>query len=161
MPEENLLGEENKGFYLIMANFQWERLLMALGAVGSMRLVIEKTMAYALEREAFGRPIGHFQAIRHKVAEMAVKLETARAITYHALRLFADGHDAIREVTMAKLQTQRAAFDVADESLQIHGGAGYMKEYEIERVARDLRLGPIGGGTDEIMKEILGKQMGL
>ena len=76
VPEENLLGEENKGFYLIMANFQWERLLMALGAVGSMQRVIEKTVAYALEREAFGRPIGHFQAIRHKVAEMAVKLET-------------------------------------------------------------------------------------
>ena len=161
VPEENLLGEENKGFYLIMANFSWERLLMALGAVGSMQLVIEKTVAYALEREAFGRPIGHFQAIRHKVAEMAVKLETARALTYHALRLFADGQDAIREVTMAKLQSQRAAFEVADESLQIHGGAGYMKEYEIERVARDLRLGPIGGGTDEIMKEILGKQLGL
>ena len=94
-------------------------------------------------------------------ADVARVVETARAITYNALRLFAEGHDAIREVTMAKLQSQRAAFDVADESLQIHGGAGYMKEYEIERVARDLRLGPIGGGTDEIMKEILGKQMGL
>ncbi len=72
---------------------------MALGAVGSMQLVIEKTVAYALERKAFGRPIGHFQAIRHKVAEMALKLEAARAITYHALRLFAEGQDAIREVT--------------------------------------------------------------
>ncbi len=82
-------------------------------------------------------------------------------MTYHALWLFSQGHDAIREVTMAKLQSQRAAFEVADESLQIHGGAGYMKEYEIERVARDMRLGPIGGGTDEIMKEILGRQLGL
>ena len=79
MPDENLLGEENKGFYLIMANFQWERLLMALGAVGSMQRVLETTIAYALERKAFGRPIGHFQAIRHKVAEMALKLETGRA----------------------------------------------------------------------------------
>ncbi len=161
VPDENLLGEENKGFYLIMANFQWERLLMALGAVGSMQQVLEKTIAFALERKAFGREIGRFQAIRHKIAEMALKLESGRAITYHALRLFTDGHDAIREVTEAKLQTQRAAFEVADESLQIHGGAGYMKEYEIERVARDLRLGPIGGGTDEIMKEILGRQLGL
>ena len=161
VPDENLLGEENKGFYLIMANFQWERLLMALGAVGSMQLVLDKTIAFALERKAFGREIGHFQAIRHKIAEMAVKLEASRSITYHALRLFAEGTDAIREVTEAKLISQRSAFEVADESLQIHGGAGYMKEYEIERVARDLRLGPIGGGTDEIMKEILGRQMGL
>jgi len=161
VPEENLLGQENQGFYLIMANFQWERLLMALGAVGSMQRVIETTVAYALERNAFGREIGHFQAIRHKVAEMALKLEAGRAVTYNALRLFHEGHDAIKEVTMAKLATQRAAFDVADDALQIHGGAGYMAEYEIERVARDLRLGPIGGGTDEVMKEILGKQLGL
>ncbi len=161
VPDENLLGEENKGFYLIMANFQWERLLMALGAVGSMQQILEKTIAFALERNAFGRPIGHFQAIRHKVAEMALKLEASRSITYHALRLFADGQDAIREVTEAKLISQRSAFEVADESLQIHGGAGYMKEYEIERAARDLRLGPIGGGTDEVMKEILGRQLGL
>jgi len=161
VPRENLLGEENGGFYLIMANFQWERLLMALGAVGSMEAVIDLTIDYARERNAFGRPISKFQAIRHKVAEMALKLETARAITYHALRLFVETGDAVKEVTMAKLQSQRAAFEVADEALQIHGGAGYMKEYEIERVARDTRLGPIGGGTDEIMKEILGKQLGL
>jgi acyl-CoA dehydrogenase len=161
VPEDNLLGEENSGFYLIMANFQWERLLMALGAVGSMQAVLELTIDYARERNAFGRPIARFQAIRHKVAEMALKLETARAMTYHALRLFFETGDAISEVTMAKLQSQRAAFEVADEALQIHGGAGYMKEYEIERVARDTRLGPIGGGTDEIMKEILGKQLGL
>ena len=82
-------------------------------------------------------------------------------MTYNALRLFHEGHDAVKEVTMAKLKTQRDAFDVADEALQIHGGAGYMKEYEIERAARDTRLGPIGGGTDELMKEILGKILGL
>ena len=161
VPEENLLGERNGGFYLIMANFQWERLMMALGAVGSMEAVIELTIAYARERNAFGRPISKFQAIRHKVAEMALKLETARAMTYHALRLFVETGDAVAEVTMAKLQSQRAAFEVADDGLQIHGGAGYMKEYEIERVARDTRLGPIGGGTDEIMKEILGRGLGL
>jgi len=161
VPDENLLGEENKGFYLIVANFQWERLLMALGAVGSMQQMLERTIAFATERNAFGRPIARFQALRHKLAEMALKLETGRAMTYHALRLFHEGHDATREVTMAKLATQRAAFEVADDALQIHGGAGYMKEYEIERVARDLRLGPIGGGTDEIMNEILAKQMGL
>ena len=161
VPEQNLLGEEHKGFYLIMANFQWERLLMALGAVAAMQRMLEQGIQYALEREAFGRPIGKHQVIRHKLAEIAVKVETGRAITYHGLRLFHAGQDATREVTIAKLKTQRDAFDVADEVLQIFGGAGYMKEYEIERAARDLRLGPIGGGTDEIMKEILGKQMGL
>ena len=92
---------------------------------------------------------------------MAVRLETGRAITYNALRLFHEGHDAVKEVTMAKLKTQRDAFDQADDALQIHGGAGYMKEYGIERAVRDTRLGPIGGGTDEIMKEILAKQLGL
>jgi acyl-CoA dehydrogenase len=161
VPDENLLGEENKGFYQIVANFQWERILMSLGAVGSMDATIERTVAYLNERSAFGRPIGKFQALRHKLAEMALKLEASRDLTYHALRLFADGQDATREVTEAKLLTQRAAFEVADDALQIHGGAGYMKEYELERAARDTRLGPIGGGTDEIMKEILSKQLGL
>src|SRR2546423_10337139 len=157
VPEENLLGEENRGFYLIMANFQWERLLMALGSVGAMQATLERTIEFARERRAFGRPIAKHQAIRHKIAEMAVKLEAGRAVTYNALRLFHEGHDAVREVTIAKLKTQRDCFDVADTALQIHGGAGYMKEYGIERAARDARLGPIGGGTDEVMKEILGK----
>ena len=94
------------------------------------------------ERNAFGKPIGTHQAIRHKFAEMATTIEAGRDLTYHALRLFVDGIDAVREVTMAKLATQRAAFEVADTCLQIHGGAGYMKEYGIERAARDARLGP-------------------
>jgi acyl-CoA dehydrogenase len=161
VPAENLLGAENEGFKLIMANFAWERLLMAIGAVGGMQRLIETTVAYALEREAFGRPIGKFQAIRHQVAEMAVKAETSRALTYNALRLFHSGQECIRDVSMAKLATQRALLEIADQALQIHGGYGYMREYGIERAVRDARLGPIGGGTDEIMKEILGKQMGL
>ena len=161
VPVENLLGGENQGFYLIMANFQWERLLMSLGAVGAMQRLLETTLAYAKERSAFGRPIAGHQAIRHKIADMAVKLERSRAVTYNALRLFAAGHDAIREVTAAKLVTQRDCFEVADDAVQIHGGAGYMREYDVERAARDARLGPIGGGTDEIMREILAKQLGL
>ena len=161
VPEENLLGGENEGFKLIMANFAWERLLMAIGAVGAMQRLIEVTVAYALEREAFGRPIGKFQAIRHQVAEMATKAEASRALTYNGLRLFHEGHDCIQEVSMAKLVTQRAVLEIADQSLQIHGGYGYMREYGIERAVRDARLGPIGGGTDEIMKEIIGKTMGL
>jgi acyl-CoA dehydrogenase len=161
VPDEALLGELHRGFYLIMANCQWERLLMALGAVGSMQFWLERTIEFALERRAFGKAIGHHQAIRHKLAEHAVRLEAGRSLTYHALRLFVEGHDAVREVTMAKLATQRANYEVLDACLQIHGGAGYMKEYEIERAVRDARLGPIGGGTDEIMKEILGKTLGL
>ena len=161
VPDENLLGEENQGFYLIMANFQWERLSMALGSVGAMQVMFERTLAYAKERRAFGRPIGSHQVIRHKLAEIAVRIEAGRDLTYHALRRFVDSGDAVNEVTMAKLATQRAAFDTADDCLQIHGGAGYMVEYDIERAARDARLGPIGGGTDEIMKEILGKTYGL
>jgi alkylation response protein AidB-like acyl-CoA dehydrogenase len=126
-----------------------------------MQGVLDRTIEYALERHAFGRPIGKHQAIRHKIAAMAVRLETGRALTYNALRLYHSGEDAIKEVTMAKLKTQRDAFDQADDALQIFGGAGYMKEYGIERAARDTRLGPIGGGTDEIMKEILSKQLGF
>jgi acyl-CoA dehydrogenase len=161
VPEENLLGGEHEGFKLIMANFQWERLLMALGAVGTMDWCLRRTIAYAGERQAFGRPIGKFQAIRHKVAAMAMKLEAGRAISYGALRKLVAGEDALAEVTKAKLFTQRAAVEVADEAVQVHGGYGYMREYEVERVLRDARLGPIGGGTDEIMKEIIGRGLGL
>jgi acyl-CoA dehydrogenase len=151
VPEEQLLGELNKGFYLIMANFQWERLLMALGSVGGMTNLLERTV----QRLSDGNgPVS--QAKRHRVAEMAVALEAGRDLTYHALRLFVSGQDAVREVTMAKLQTQRAAFDAADAALDLLGD-----EPDLARAARDARLGPIGGGTDEIMKEILGKAIGL
>ena len=161
VPEENLLGEENKGFYLIMANFQWERLLMALGSVASMGLAVERTIEYANERSAFGRTIGRHQVIRHKIAEIAVKAEVGKALTYHALRRYAAGEEVIADVTKAKLYTQRACVEVADECVQILGGYGYMREYGVERALRDARLGPIGGGTDEIMKEILGRRLGL
>jgi acyl-CoA dehydrogenase len=161
VPDENLLGEENRGFYLIMANFAWERLAMALGAVGGMQRVFERTLEYAKERQAFGRPIGSFQATRHKFAEMAVKIGASRSLTYDCLRRFSEDQDVVDEVAMAKLFTQRAMLEVADECVQIHGGYGYMREYGIERAVRDARLGPIGGGTDEVMKEILGKRLGL
>jgi acyl-CoA dehydrogenase len=161
VPAANLLGEENEGFKLIMANFAWERLLMAIGAVGAMQRLIEIAVAYASDREAFGRPIGKFQAIRHQIAEMATKAAVSRALTYDALRLFHTGQPCIQEVSMAKLLTQRAVLEIADQTLQIHGGYGYTREYGIERAVRDARLGPIGGGTDEVMKEIIGKTMGL
>ncbi len=157
VPEENLLGEENKGFYLIMANFQWERLLMALGAVASMEVNLEKTIQYAQERSAFGKPIGKHQVIRHKIAEMALKLETGRAMTYHALRLFHAGQDALKEVTIAKLKTQRDAFDVADEAIQILGGNGYTREYPVERMHRDAKIYTIFEGTSEIQRLVIAR----
>jgi len=159
VPAANLLGEENGGFRLIMANFAWERLLMAIGAVGAMQRLLTIAVAYAKDREAFGRPIGKFQAIRHQIAEMATKAEVSRALTYDALRLFHAGRPCIPQVAMAKLLTQRSALEIADQTLQIHGGYGYTREYGIERAVRDARLGPIGGGTDEVMKEIISKTM--
>jgi acyl-CoA dehydrogenase len=161
VPDGNLLGHEHEGFALIMANFQWERLVMALGAVAAMEVAFERTLAFTRERVAFGRPIARHQAVRHRLAEIATTIEVNRALTLHALRAHVAGGDAVREVTMAKLSSQRAAFEVADACLQLHGGAGYMAEQGIERMARDARLGPIGGGTDEIMKEILGRSLGL
>lgn len=157
VPEENLLGELHGGFKLIMANFQWERLAMALGAVGAMQLAYERTAAFAAERTAFGKPISKHQVIRHKLADMATSAYVCRCVTYDALRRFVAGEEPLKEVTMAKLLTQRASFELMDQALQIHGGAGYMREYFIERAVRDARLGPIGGGSDEIMREILGR----
>jgi acyl-CoA dehydrogenase len=154
VPEQNLLGAEHQGFYLIMANFQWERLLMALGAVGAMQVCFEQTLAFMLGREDLRAQ----QATRHRMAEIALELEAGRDVTYAALRRHVAGEDAVREVTIAKLRTQRSAFDVIDACVQIHG---LDAPAELERALRDARLGPIGGGTDEIMKEILGRSLGL
>jgi acyl-CoA dehydrogenase len=161
VPDANLLGAEHDGFKLIMANFQWERLLMSLGAVAAMQVTFDRTVEFVAQREAFGRPIGSFQVLRHRLADHATTIHAARTVTYDALARFAAGEEVVMEVTMAKLITQRSAFDLIDDCLQMHGGAGYMAEYEIERAARDSRLGPIGGGTDEIMREILAKVIGL
>ena len=161
VPEENLLGELHGGFKLMMANFQWERLAMALGAVGAMRLAWERTAEFARERRTFGRALAGHQVIRHRLADLAASAYAARCVTYDALRRFVAGEEPLAEVTMAKLLTQRASFELMDACLQIHGGAGYMREYWVERAARDARLGPIGGGSDEIMREILGRVLGL
>jgi acyl-CoA dehydrogenase len=161
VPDTGLLGELHGGFKLIMANFQWERLAMALGAVGAMRLAWERTAEFARERTTFGRPLSKHQAIRHRLADLASSAYAARCVTYDALRRFVAGEEPLREVTMAKLLTQRASFELMDACLQIHGGAGYMREYWVERAARDARLGPIGGGSDEIMREILGRVLAL
>ena len=122
---------------------------------------MDKTLEYALERQAFGRKIGNFQAIRHKFADMATKLEAARQLTYMTAWRFQNGEYPVREISMAKLFSARVACEVADECIQIHGGAGYMKEYGIERVWRDMRLNRIGAGTDEVMLDVIGRSYGL
>ncbi|MBA2440120.1 MAG: acyl-CoA dehydrogenase family protein [Thermoleophilaceae bacterium] len=161
VPAESILGEENKGFYHIMWELQGERLIGAAGCVAAAQRCFDRTLAYALERSAFGRQIGKFQVTRHKFAEMATKIESARQLTYTTAWRFQNGEYPVREISMAKLHASRIAVEVADECIQIHGGAGYMKEYGIERVWRDLRLNRIGAGTDEIMLEVIGRSYGL
>jgi alkylation response protein AidB-like acyl-CoA dehydrogenase len=161
VPESAVLGEVGKGFYHIMWELQGERLIGAVGAVASAQHLFERTLQYAQERHAFGRPIGRFQVNRHKFAEMATKIEAARQLVYTTAWRVAGGEYPVREVSMAKLYASRMACEVADECLQIHGGAGYMREYGIERAWRDLRLNRIGAGTDEIMLEVIGRSYGL
>jgi alkylation response protein AidB-like acyl-CoA dehydrogenase len=161
VPVENLLGEEGKGFYHISWELQGERLVAAAGCYSGAERMFERTLEYAKEREAFGRPIGRFQAIRHKFAEMATKIEAAKQMTHATAWRFANGEYPVREITMAKLYASRVCHEVADECVQILGGYGYMKEYEIERAYRDQRLNRIGAGTDEIMLDVIGRSYGL
>jgi alkylation response protein AidB-like acyl-CoA dehydrogenase len=161
VPASAVLGQVGKGFYHIMWELQGERLIGAAGAVAGAQHVFDRTLQYAKERQAFGRAIGHFQVIRHKFAEMATKIETARQMVYTTAWRFANGEYPVREITMAKLYSARIAVEVADECIQIHGGAGYMQEYGIERSWRDLRLNRIGAGTDEIMLDVIGRSYGL
>ncbi len=161
VPESAVLGQVGRGFYHIMWELQGERLIGAAGCVAAAQRLFERTLEYAKERKAFGRSIGQFQVIRHKFAEMATKIETARQMVYMTAWRNENGDYPVREISMAKLYSARIACEVADECLQIHGGAGYMKEYGIERAWRDLRLNRIGAGTDEIMLEVIGRSYGL
>jgi alkylation response protein AidB-like acyl-CoA dehydrogenase len=161
VPATAMLGEEGKGFYHIMWELQGERMIGAAGCVAGAQKCFDRTLEYAKDREAFGKAIGHFQVIRHKFAEMATKIETARQLVYVTAWRFANGEYPVREISMAKLHSARVACEVADECIQIHGGAGYMKEYGVERVWRDMRLNRIGAGTDEIMLEVIGRSYGL
>ncbi|MFI4991277.1 MAG: acyl-CoA dehydrogenase family protein [Solirubrobacterales bacterium] len=161
VPASAMLGEEGKGFYHIMWELQGERMIGSAGCVAGAQKCFDRTLEYAKEREAFGKAIGHFQVIRHKFAEMATKIESARQLVYVTAWRFANGEYPVREISMAKLHAARVACEVADECIQIHGGAGYMKEYNIERVWRDMRLNRIGAGTDEIMLEVIGRSYGL
>jgi alkylation response protein AidB-like acyl-CoA dehydrogenase len=161
VPDTAMLGQEGKGFYHIMWELQGERLIGAAGCVSGAQRCFDRTMQYAKEREAFGRSIGHFQVIRHKFAEMATKIEAGRQLVYTTAWRFQNGEYPVREISIAKLYASRMACEVADECIQIHGGAGYMKEYGVERVWRDMRLNRIGAGTDEIMLDVIGRSYGL
>src|SRR5215210_4215638 len=161
MGDDAILGQEGKGFYHIMWELQGERLIGAAGCVSGAQRCMEQTLQYARERSAFGRPIGKFQVIRHKFAEMATKIETARQLVYTTAWRFQNGEYPVREISMAKLYAARVACEVTDECLQIHGGAGYMREYGIERAWRDMRLNRIGAGTDEVMLDVIGRSYGL
>ncbi|MDC0708380.1 acyl-CoA dehydrogenase family protein [Stigmatella sp. ncwal1] len=161
VPVDNLLGEPGQGFTQILGNFQWERLSLALGALGAMEDMLEKVLVHVKERRAFGQSLSGFQVVRHKLAELFTELECARQLTYHALRLHVGGEHAVAQTSMAKKVATETCCRVADACLQLHGGAGYMMEYDIQRHWRDARLGPIGGGTSEVMNEIIARQLGL
>ena len=159
VPAENLVGEEGRGFYQIAEGLQRERLMAAVLSVSASQQAIEDSMEYVHQREAFERPLAEFQALRHRLAEMATQAEAARQLTYYAAELFADGAECVTEVSMAKLFATEMANRVAYEAVQLHGGYGYMRELPVERFARDYRLWTIAGGTSEIMREIIAKRL--
>jgi acyl-CoA dehydrogenase len=161
VPATHLLGQEGRGFYEVMRVFQRERLVAGLHAVAGSARALEDTIAYVQERQAFGEPLARKQVIRHKIADLATLIEAGRCLTHAACVRFQNREDAVREISMVKLFTGEMAQRVAYECVQMHGGYGYMREYPVERFFRDIRLLTIGGGTSEIMKEIIAKQMAL
>jgi alkylation response protein AidB-like acyl-CoA dehydrogenase len=161
VPDSAVLGEVDKGFYQIMWELQGERLSGCAGNIAAAQKAFDLTLEYAKSRETFGKPIGRHQAIKHRLAEMAIQLEAGREMTYATARRMVSGEYPVREISMTKVFTCRVANEVVDECIQIHGGAGYMTEYGVERIWRDVRLCRIGGGTDEIMLDIVGKSLGL
>lgn len=161
VPAENLIGAENGGFFCIMSNFQMERLILAVTANMTAQVALDEAMAYAREREAFGRPIAGFQVTRHKLAEMATQVAVSREFTYRVAARLANGEDCVLEVSMAKNQATQCADRVTWDAVQIFGGAGYMRGTVVERLFRDNRILSIGGGTYEIMNEVIAKRLGL
>lgn len=161
VPLANLIGAENMGFACIMGNFQSERLALALMANMTSQLALEEALKWAREREAFGKPIGKFQVIKHRLAEMATALEVSREFTYRQAAKMAAGQSVIKEISMAKNFATDTSDRITTEAVQILGGSGYMRESLVERLYRDNRILSIGGGTREVMNEIISKQMGL
>ena len=161
VPAENLLGQEGGGFHEVMRVFQRERLVAGLHAVAGCERALEDTITYVQQRQAFDEPLSKKQVVRHKLADLATLIEAARWLTYAACLKFRDREDAVKEISMVKLFTAEMAQKVAYDCVQLHGGYGYMREYAIERFFRDIRLMTIGGGTSEIMKEIIAKHLAL
>lgn len=159
VPAENLLGQEGRGFYAIMSNFQNERTVIGAMAIGESQAAIDLTLDYVRTRKAFGAPLWEKQAIRQRLAELASKVEAGRQLVYHAAWLDAQGLDATREVSMVKAYCGELVNEVMYDCLQFHGGMGYMRESAIERMTRDARVQSIGGGATEVMLEEVAKRL--
>jgi len=159
IPASNLMGEENMGFPYIMQHFALERLVMAVNAHARSEFALEYAIQYMKERDAFGKSISTFQALRHNVAQMASDIEVCKVFNYHTVKRLNDGEYVVKEATMAKLTATKMADEVIYQCLQLLGGYGYMEDYPLARMLRDSRLGPIGGGTSEILKEIISKMI--
>ncbi|ROL75048.1 acyl-CoA dehydrogenase, partial [Pseudomonas protegens] len=155
VPVGNLIGAENMGFACIMGNFQSERLALALMANMTAQMALEESLKWAREREAFGRPIAKFQVLKHRLAEMATALEVSREFTYRQAAKMAVGKSVIKEISMAKNVATDTADRITHDAVQIFGGMGYMRESLVERLYRDNRILSIGGGTREVMNEII------
>ncbi len=161
VPEDALLGEEGKGFYYLMEALNWTRIALGAGAVGLARAAFEAALGYAKEREQFGQPIGKFQGVSFKLADMATEIDLARLMVHKAAWVAQQGEKFVKEAAMAKLFASEMATRTTHRALQIHGGYGYAKEYPLERYYRDARLFEIFQGTSEILRVIIGGQLGL
>ncbi|MCR9183100.1 MAG: acyl-CoA dehydrogenase family protein [Flavobacteriaceae bacterium] len=159
IPASNLMGEENNGFGYIMQHFASERLIMGINAHARAEYAIEYALGYMAERKAFGQTIDKFQALRHKIADLASQVEMCKVFNYNVAARLNNGEYVVKEATMSKLLSTKIADEVIYECLQFLGGYGYMEEYPMARLLRDSRLGPIGGGTSEILREIIAKMI--
>ncbi|TPV35521.1 acyl-CoA dehydrogenase [Paucihalobacter ruber] len=157
IPVSHLMGEENKGFNYIMQHFASERLIMGINAHARAEFALEYATQYMSERTAFGKTIDKFQALRHKLADCYTEMEICKQFNYITAYRFNKGEYVVKEATMSKLQSTKMADEVIYQCLQFLGGYGYMEEYPLARLLRDSRLGPIGGGTSEILREIIAK----
>ena len=161
VPVERLIGAENAGFIAIMSNFLAERLSLSIMAYMTAQLAFEAASDYAKQRQAFGRNISGFQVTRHKLVDMATRIDIAREYTYRCAALMQTGKNPVQQVAMAKNFSVEVCEEVTREAVQIFGGMGFMRESVVERLYRDGKILSIGGGTTEIMKELISKQMGL
>jgi alkylation response protein AidB-like acyl-CoA dehydrogenase/putative sterol carrier protein len=159
VPVVNLIGEENKGFYYIMQRFELERLTLAIASLAASEYAIEYSLQYMSERKAFGKTINKFQVLRHRIAQMSAEIEACKTFTYNICQMYKDGRYCVKEASMSKMLATELADKVIYQCLQFFGGYGFMEEYKVARMYRDSRLGPIGGGSSEIMCEIIAKMV--